>query len=176
MRTGGSCRTVNRETSRFPIKELLRMPGSPTTPGRPGACSNAPFRIAFRQENGVGTRKEATFAAQWLACTYPCRRFADALAGNCARRGADADRYSFIARDLHPLLLAGLPALRNSFPQGLGSGHFLVPIAEGRGELLWPERRCVFPHPWVRTCARPDPRIAGAAPYSGQPRCSAAIR
>ena len=30
--------------------------------------------------------------------------------------GADVDRYSFIARDLHPLLLAGLPALRNSGP------------------------------------------------------------
>jgi hypothetical protein len=26
------------------------------------------------------------------------------------------DRYSFIARDLHPLLLAGLPALRISCP------------------------------------------------------------
>src|SRR6266566_313412 len=26
--------------------------------------------------------------------------------------GADADRYSFIARELHPLLLADLPALR----------------------------------------------------------------
>ena len=30
--------------------------------------------------------------------------------------GADVDRYSFIARDLHPLLLAGLPALRKSGP------------------------------------------------------------
>ena len=86
------------------------MPGSPTTPGLQGACTGAPFRIAFRQENGVGTRKEATFAAQWLACAYPYRRFAVALAGSSARLGADADRYSFIVRDLHPLLLAGLPA------------------------------------------------------------------
>jgi hypothetical protein len=37
-------------------------------------------------------------------------RFAGALAGVCAWLGADADRYSFSVRDLHPLLLAGLPA------------------------------------------------------------------
>jgi hypothetical protein len=29
------------------------------------------------------------------------------------------DRYSFIVRDLHPLLLAGLPALRICFPEYL---------------------------------------------------------
>ena len=51
-----------------------------------------------------------SIAAQWLACTYPCRRFADTLADACARLGADVVRYSFIAGDLHPLLLAGLPA------------------------------------------------------------------
>src|SRR5258708_6607277 len=34
MRTGGSCRTVDREISRFPRKERLHMPGSSTTPGR----------------------------------------------------------------------------------------------------------------------------------------------
>jgi hypothetical protein len=42
MRTGGSCRTVDRETSRFPRKERLHMPGSLTTPGRLGARVNAP--------------------------------------------------------------------------------------------------------------------------------------
>jgi hypothetical protein len=31
--------------------------------------------------------------------------------------GADVDRFSFIARDLHPLLLAGLPALRKLITQ-----------------------------------------------------------
>src|SRR6516164_2831644 len=49
-------------------------------------------------------------AAQWLAYTSPCRRFADILADACARLGADVGRYSFIAVDLHHLLLAGLPA------------------------------------------------------------------
>ena len=51
-----------------------------------------------------------TFAAQWLAYALPCRRFACALASANARLGADVDRYSFIASDLHRLLLAGLPA------------------------------------------------------------------
>ena len=86
------------------------MPGSPTTPGRPGARAVAPVRLAFRQRNSVGTREEPTFAAQWLACAIPCRRFANALAGTNARLGADVVRYSFIVEDLHLLLLAGLPA------------------------------------------------------------------
>jgi hypothetical protein len=33
------------------------MPGSPTTPGRMGTRAGAPIRVAFRQENGVGTRE-----------------------------------------------------------------------------------------------------------------------
>ena len=41
-----------------------------------------------------------SIAAQWLACTFPCRRFADILADACARLGADVGRYSFIAVDL----------------------------------------------------------------------------
>jgi hypothetical protein len=45
-----------------------------------------------------------------LACTFPCRRFADILANACARLEADVVRYSFIVVDLHHLLLAGLPA------------------------------------------------------------------
>jgi hypothetical protein len=65
------------------------MPGSPTAPGRPGACNGAPVRIAFRQENGVSTQKKADFAAQWPAYAIPCRRFAGTLADTCARLGAD---------------------------------------------------------------------------------------
>src|SRR5712675_1688848 len=66
--------------------------------------------MAFHIRNCVGTRDDRSFAVQWLACALPCRRFAGALAGVCARLGADVDRYSFTIRDLHPLLLAGLPA------------------------------------------------------------------
>ncbi|MBV8521420.1 MAG: hypothetical protein JOY71_04705 [Acetobacteraceae bacterium] len=84
------------------------MPGSPTTPSRAGARDSAPVHVAFRYSDDVGTRYYLAFAAQWLACAFPCRRFADTLAGADARLGADVDRYSFIAVDLHHLLLAGL--------------------------------------------------------------------
>jgi hypothetical protein len=50
------------------------------------------------------------YRGSWLACTFPCRRFADILTDACARLGADVVRYSFIVVDLHHLLLAGLPA------------------------------------------------------------------
>jgi hypothetical protein len=86
------------------------MPGSQTTPGRPGARADAPVRVAFRVRYRVGTRDKNPFAAQWLAYVLPCRRFTAALTGDGARLGADADRYSFIAVDFHHLLLAGLPA------------------------------------------------------------------
>src|SRR5262245_24199301 len=36
------CRTVNHEISRFPRKERLHMPGSLTTPGRPGLAMSRP--------------------------------------------------------------------------------------------------------------------------------------
>jgi hypothetical protein len=86
------------------------MPGSPTAPGRPGACNGAPVRIAFHQQNDVGTQIDVAFAAQWLAYAIPYRRFAHALTVADARLGADVVCYSFIVVDLHPLLLAGLPA------------------------------------------------------------------
>jgi hypothetical protein len=86
------------------------MPGSPTTPDRPGTrddvrrLSCLPFGER-RRHPGLNS-----FAAQWLAYALPCRRFAHALASMHARLGADVDRYSFIAVDFHHLLLAGLPA------------------------------------------------------------------
>ena len=56
-------------------------------PGRLGARTIAPIRVAFRQRNDVGTQNEGTFAAEWLAYALPCQRFADALAGICALTG-----------------------------------------------------------------------------------------
>ena len=56
MRSGGCCRTVDREISRFPCKERLHMPGSLTTPGRPDARDGAPGRVAFRKMHCVGTQ------------------------------------------------------------------------------------------------------------------------
>jgi hypothetical protein len=92
------------------------MPGSLTTPDRPGARAGALARVAFRFGNSVGIRNHGTFAARWLACTVPCRRFAPGLAARHARLGADVDRYSFVVSDSHRLLLAGLPA------------HYQVPV------------------------------------------------
>ena len=60
------------------------MPGSATTPGYPSACDGAPEHIAFRYLNSVGTQDIFTIAAQWLACTYPCQRFATRLAARHA--------------------------------------------------------------------------------------------
>jgi hypothetical protein len=101
---------ANREISQFLHKERRHMPGSTTAPGRPGACDNAPFRVAFRYQQSVGARKYATFAVQWLAYVIPYRRFADILTNACARLGANVDRYSFITVDFHHLLLASLLA------------------------------------------------------------------
>ena len=60
------------------------MPGSLTTPGRPGARDDAPGCVAFRQMHGVGTQNRNLSRAQWLAYAPPCQRFAETLAGNCA--------------------------------------------------------------------------------------------
>ncbi len=65
------------------------MPGSLTTPGRRALASGAPVRVAFRSHNGVGTRENDSFAAQWLAYALPYRRFTPALANRHARLGAD---------------------------------------------------------------------------------------
>jgi hypothetical protein len=78
--------------------------------GSADARADAPARIAFRHSNDVGTRDYRPFAAQWPACTLPCRRFAGTLAGTDARLGASVARYTFTAEDFHLLLLAGLPA------------------------------------------------------------------
>ena len=86
------------------------MPGSKTTPGLAGARNDAPASVAFRGVNNVGTRVYNAFAARWLAYTLPYRRFAVILANDCARIGGDVGCYSFIAVDLHHILLAGLPA------------------------------------------------------------------
>ena len=84
------------------------MPGSSTTPGHKGTRAVAPICVAFRPFNSVGTRKNSSFAAQWLACALPYRRFA--IAG--ARLGASAVRYSFTVADSHHLLLADLTGAR----------------------------------------------------------------
>jgi hypothetical protein len=86
------------------------MLGSLTTPGRAATRADAADRVAFRLGNAVGTRDKSAFAAQWPACTLPCRRFAVSLTEADARLGASVGRYAFTVEDFHLLLLAGLPA------------------------------------------------------------------
>src|SRR6516225_4281129 len=112
---------VRRGISRFPRNELVHMPGSSTTPGRPGTRVAVPVRIAFRLRNGVDAQGMNLYEAQWLAYALPYRRFAAVLTDCDARLGADMDRYSFIVSDLHRLLVAGLPAHCERFCTS--SGH-----------------------------------------------------
>ena len=78
----------------------------------PSACGNV-----------VGTRDDISFAVQWLAYTFPYRRFADTLAGDCARLGANVTRYVFIVMDFHHLLSAGLPAQSAEIQSGHSEGE-----------------------------------------------------
>lgn len=98
------------------------MPGSLTTPDRPSAREIALVRFAFRSNNSVGIRSRTLSWLDGWPMRSPTERFADILAGACARLGADAGRYSFIAVDSHHLLLAGLPA------------HYL------QSQTVWPPR------------------------------------
>src|SRR6185503_897512 len=47
---------ADREISRFPNRKRLHMPGSVTSPDRPGARDGAPVRVAFHIRNCVGIR------------------------------------------------------------------------------------------------------------------------
>src|SRR5215472_14180222 len=80
---------VRRGISRFPRNELVHMPGSSTTPGRPGTRVAVPVRIAFRLRNGVDAQGMNLYEAQWLAYALPYRRFAPVLTDCDARLGAD---------------------------------------------------------------------------------------
>jgi hypothetical protein len=60
-----------------------------------GRCTNSPQDLSDSRD--IAKVEQGEFAL-------------DTLASACARLGADVDRYSFIANDLHPLLLAGHPA------------------------------------------------------------------
>ena len=154
MRASPIRRLVRPEISRFPCKERACMPGSATTPGRPSACVDALGHVAFRYTDSVGTREQSSIAAQWLACTFPYRRFADTLTDACARLGADVDRYSFIAGDFHPLLLAGLPAHSGLFT----AGNLLPPTTAAAGDR--PYDRPASASPDLRSEAHIRPKVS----------------
>ena len=106
------------------------MPGSPTTPGWPSARAGALGHVAFGSSDSLGPCDFKDFVAQSHTPDDHCVRFAvvvtfpDAtlvtkralpltwagLSPAGSRQLRLAHRYSFIAVDLHHLLLAGLPA------------------------------------------------------------------
>ena len=113
-RTGG-LRPSGR-TRALPVpsdKERLHTPGSLTTPGRLGTRDIVPMCVAFRLLDSVGTRKNSSFAAQWLACALPYRRFA--IAG--ARLGASA-----VGIEMRRALHLRVRWLIQRFPTGPQSG------------------------------------------------------
>jgi len=110
---------VRRGISRFPRNELVHMPGSPTTPGRPGTRVAVPVRVAFRLRNGVGAQGMNLYEAQWLAYALPYRRFAAALTDCDARLGG---RYGSLL--LHRIGLA--PTARCRSPGALRKIPYLI--------------------------------------------------
>jgi hypothetical protein len=81
------------------------MPGSLTTPGRSSTRITRPPMLPSAMTTASAPGTSFPFAARWLAYALPYRRFAAILADDDARLGADVDRYSFIATDLHRLSL-----------------------------------------------------------------------
>jgi hypothetical protein len=139
------------------------MPVSSTTPGPAGARAGAPVSFAFHNRDSVGTQDTIAIAAQWLACTFPYRRFADTLAAACARLGADVARYTFIAVDLHHFLLAGLPAHPETISRFGGAGRARCGVAP---------HLCGSPHGASSALHRIPPSAPKTGTYSGpNPQC-----
>jgi hypothetical protein len=70
-----------RGISRVPCEEFPRIHRVYDCAGS-AECSPsiAPFSVAFRASNGVGTLNTLDFAAQWLVYVYPCQRFTCSIA------------------------------------------------------------------------------------------------
>ena len=115
MNTG----VVGHATRDLPIlrQEAYDHSRSQTSHGQGRTPNVALPRIAFPQCKDVGTLNTNAFAAQWLAYPHPCQRFAPYLTVRRAWLGDSMVCYTFTVRDLHPLLLAGLPAHCASIPQ-----------------------------------------------------------
>ncbi len=80
------------EISRFPYKELRRMPGPLTTRSPRATRVDATRRLAFRFRDSVGTPDLFLSRLNLPAYTLPYRRFARSLAAADARLGANAAR------------------------------------------------------------------------------------
>jgi hypothetical protein len=111
-------RAASREISRFPRKKH-RPRARVSDYAEPTGCSRSRTRSCClppcrrrRRSGWILFRSSIACPSEgWgLAHALPCQRFASHLAVRNAWLGASVVRCSFTARDLHPLLLAGLPA------------------------------------------------------------------
>ena len=55
------------------------MPGSQTARDPSCTCDDVQTDVAFHLADGVGAPENQYFAAQWLAYSHPCQRFAPYL-------------------------------------------------------------------------------------------------
>ena len=83
------------------------MPGSQTTPDQTGARGSAPVRVAFHACNSVGVRDFDLSRLNGWPMRTPANASPSPSRDPAHDSGADVVRYSFIAMDLHHLLLAG---------------------------------------------------------------------
>src|SRR5215813_10874282 len=126
MRTGGNCRTVDREISRFPRKERLHMPGSLTTPGRPGLALSRPDMLPSTLCTASAPRMRLFSRLNGWPMRSPVN--ASPRPSRATAHDSGPMWFAIIVRDLHPLLLAGLPALRITRP-------LIPPIPDIRADI-----------------------------------------
>ena len=121
--------------------------------GQHASCDIDTGCVAFCWTENISA-PDLPYAAQYLACAFPCERFTSALADIRASLGAGAVRYSFTVTDFHRLPLAGLPA-HPSTPSAKGRyDAFAKPSANDRS-LRKPDPPVVSEQDVVATSARP---------------------
>ena len=83
------------------------MPGSPTTPGRPGARNSAPVRVAFHVSNRVGIRDSSLSRLNGWPVRTPVNASRQPSRVAAHDSGPLWLAMPYSAADLHHLLLAG---------------------------------------------------------------------
>src|SRR5258708_594413 len=99
--------------------------------------------------DGIDTPNYIAFAAQYLACTPPCQRFACCLAAvSRASLGVSVVGYSFPVTDFHLLFFASFPA-----------GDFSLADARNPCSALWMTNKPCFSSSDKSTCSRARPSV-----------------
>ena len=143
------------------------MPGSPTTPGRPGARDDAPVRVAFRLRNSVGTRDMNLSRLNGWPMRSPADASPPPSRTTTARLGADVDRYSFMRRTC---TVYSLPVSRRTAKD---SGHYRTTLSKSANHCQIRKRtiirhctgfKCVLCHPRDRRSRHGSTAQAGTVP------------